>query len=101
MRKKNPFGKSRKQENPYAVYVGPAGFEWRVLKVYKHPDNESGPYYRWFISAKSNMTFGNYELGDAYGTEILEFGHLISCDPEWLEHYKSRSRMHPDFKVHQ
>ena len=30
---KNPFGKTRDMENPYAIYTGPAGFEWRVLKT--------------------------------------------------------------------
>ena len=37
----NPFAKSRKIDQPYAIYQGPSGWEWRVLKTYKQPANEA------------------------------------------------------------
>ena len=36
----NPFGKTRKVDEPYAVYRGHHGWEWRVLKTYQRPDKE-------------------------------------------------------------
>ena len=45
------FGKTRKAENPYAVYTDPrTGWTWKVLKTYKHSDAErKDPYARWFL----------------------------------------------------
>ena len=34
------FGKTRPQEKPYAIYKNTSGWEWRVLKTYKHSDAE-------------------------------------------------------------
>ena len=45
---KNPFGKGRKQDAPYAIYASPMGWEWRILKTYKQPANEAKDQYaRW------------------------------------------------------
>ena len=63
-RKKNPFGKKTDLDKPYAIYRNGA-WEMRVLKTYKHPDNEGGKYDRWFIAAKSPMTHGSWEYGDS------------------------------------
>ena len=41
------FGKTRPQEKPYAIYKNTSGWEWRVLKTYKHSDAErKDPYAR-------------------------------------------------------
>ncbi len=66
---KNPFGKTRGVEDPYATYSGPVGWEWRVLKTYKRPDKEQADAYaRWLVAASSPYT-------------------LVSCTDEWREHY--------------
>ena len=83
------FGKSRPQENPYAVYTNAQGWEWRVLKTYKHSDAEKkDDYARWFVAATSPMMHdGAFELGDTYAKEIREYGNLVQADPEWLDQY--------------
>jgi hypothetical protein len=68
---KNECGKTRKTDNPYEVYQGMNGFEWRVLKKYQNTENEAkNPYARWFCAVKSNFTYGEFELGDVYVSEI-------------------------------
>ena len=73
---KNLCGKLRKVNNPYEVYRNTtAGWEWRVLKKWQSPDNETGnPYARWLCAVKSPMTFGTYDLGDVYVSEVLANG---------------------------
>ena len=83
----NPFGKSRKIDNPYAIYVV-ADFEFRVLKTYKLPKSEAKDRLaRWFVAAKSDNTFGSFEGGDTYRSEVERYGTLVAATPEWLEAY--------------
>jgi hypothetical protein len=82
----NPFAKTRPIENPYAIYEGPAGFEWRVLKTYKLAKNED-MYSRWMVAAKSDATFGSFEMGDTYAIEVKRYGRLVAADPAWQETY--------------
>ncbi len=90
---KNPFGKTRKQDNPYAVYRGNGGFVWKVLKTYKLPTNEEkDEYARWFVAATSDMMHnGSYEMGDTYAIDIKRYGRLDreASDPAWVEAYGS------------
>jgi hypothetical protein len=87
---KNPFGKSRDAEKPYAIYKGANGFEWRVLKTYRKPENED-QYSRWFVSATSDLMFeGSYEYGDTYKNDIIHNGTLVYAEPEWQEHYENK-----------
>ena len=83
----NPFGKTRDQEKPYAIYKqGP--FEYRVLKTYKQPSTESKDVYaRWYLATKSPHTYGSFELGDGYAKDIRDKSELILADTDWLEHY--------------
>ena len=89
----NPFGKTRNQDAPYAIFQSPNGqWEWRVLKTYKHPKNEvKDPFARWFVAAKSPHTFGEFELGDSYARRnsydlgIADIGVLRACTQEWLD----------------
>ena len=88
---KNPFGKTRGVEDPYAIYSGPAGWEWRVLKTYKRPDKEQADAYaRWLVAASSPYTFGSHEMGDEYATNVRPY-MLVSCTDEWKEHYGAPS----------
>lgn len=87
---KNPFGKSRDAEKPYAIYKGANGFEWRVLKTYRKPENED-EYARWFVSATSDLMFeGSYEYGDTYKNDIVHNGTLVYAEPEWQAHYGNK-----------
>lgn len=85
----NPFGKSRDTAKPYAIYTGPMGFEWRILKTYKLAENEDS-FARWFVAAKSEATFGSHELGDTYAIDVKRYGRLVAADPAWLEAYDIR-----------
>ena len=74
---KNECGKMRDKENPYEVWKG-NGFEWRVLKKYQKPELEAkNPYARWFCAVSSPYTWGSFELGDVYVSEIKANGELI------------------------
>ena len=84
----NPFAKTRKTDNPYAIYVG-GGIEWRILKTWKMPKSElKDPYARWFVAAKSDATFGGFDMGDTYKNEVTSYGRLVAATPEWLEAYR-------------
>ena len=72
---KNMCGKTRKIDEPYEIWRGPSGFEWRVLKKYQNEKNESeNPYARWFCGVKSNFTYDSFEYGDVYVSEIKSRG---------------------------
>lgn len=92
---RTPFGKTRRLENPYAVYTNSQGWEWRILKTYQHPDKEkTNQYARWYVAARSPMTYGSWEYGDTYVTEIQQYGELrpaaATADEAqklWAEYY--------------
>jgi hypothetical protein len=86
----NPFAKGRKADAPYAIYQAP-GWEWRVLKTYKQPANETKDRYaRWFVAAKSDMTYGEFELGDTYAADVVTYGRLVAGTQEWLDTHGQR-----------
>jgi hypothetical protein len=70
----NPYGKTRKVDDPYFTYkLG--DWEWRVLKTYQTPDNESkNDYARWFCAVKSPYTYDSWEYGDTYISDITGVG---------------------------
>ena len=75
---KNECGKTRKTADPYEVYQGSNGFEWRVLKKYQNPENEAkNPYARWYCAVKSDMTYGSFEYGDTYVSDIMTYGQKV------------------------
>ena len=84
----NPFAKSRKADAPYAIYRA-GDMTWHVLKTYKQVQNEDA-YARWFVAAKSDATFGSFELGDTYAIEVKRYGTLVAADPAWQEAYDTR-----------
>ena len=72
---KNECNKTRNLDDPYEVWTGLAGFEWRVLKKYQNTENEAkNPYARWYCAVKSDYTYGEFEYGDVYVSEIHENG---------------------------
>lgn len=93
---KNPLGKTRKIDDPYAVFEHPmAGWKWKVLKTYQLPKNEK-QYARWFVAASSPHTHGSDEYGDTYLAELLE--QQVVCtyaSPEFIEQYRDDPRIHP------
>lgn len=76
---KNPCAKTRDVNDPYEVYRGTVNMmgdilhmEWRVLKKYQTPEKEAeNQYARWFCAVKSEATFGSYDMGDTYVSDIL------------------------------
>lgn len=85
----NPFRKAADIDSPYAVFTGYGGWEWRILRTYKQPSSEAkDPYARWFVAAKSPLTYGSWELGDTYKSEVMRHGRLSEATPEFYEAYK-------------
>jgi len=66
----NPCAKARKVDNPYEIWrnLFMPDWEWRVLKKWQLDDNK--PYARYFCAVKSPMTYGDWEYGDTYVTDI-------------------------------
>ena len=90
MAKRKPTLKqTAKIESPHAIYANlRAGWEWRVLKTYQTPANEQkGSYPRWFVAARSPMTYGSFEYGDTYRQFALSFGRLVAASDLWCESY--------------
>ena len=87
-RKKNLFAKSADKDNPHAIYeCGHMNFKWRVIKTWKHADNEpSDQYARWYCFVTSDMC-PEGEYGDVYKKEILDLARLTEASPEWLKAY--------------
>jgi hypothetical protein len=84
----NPFAKSRKIDNPHAIYAA-GDIEWRILKTYKTVKSEDkDPYARWFVAARSGATFGGFDMGDTYKVEVIRYGRLVAATPEWLKTYR-------------
>ena len=86
---KNPFGKRRDIDNPYAIYVDSYDFEYRILKTYQRRDKErDNPNAIWHVATKSPFTHGSYEYGDGYVNQILSNNPgLVSASPEWKDIY--------------
>lgn len=82
----NPFGKSRKTNDPYAIYKA-NGITWYVLKTYKLAKNED-QFSRWFVAGTSDATFGGFDLGDTYAYQVKAQGVLVAATPEWQEEYR-------------
>jgi len=85
----NTLAKTRATDAPYAIFEAPGGsFVWHVLKTYKMPKSEAkDAYARWFVAAKSDATYGSFELGDTYARDVTAYGRLVAADPAWLEAY--------------
>lgn len=91
----NPCNKERKVDNPYEIYENAfmPGWQWRVLKKWQIDNNK--PQARWFCAVKSPMTYGNWELGDTYVTDILQRGCYKLNDKDMknlLEWEKNQSK---------
>tara|TARA_R110002167_G_scaffold281166_1_gene486598 strand:+ start:336 stop:611 length:276 start_codon:yes stop_codon:yes gene_type:complete len=88
---KNLLGKSRKQDNPYAVFKGEGPFgetEMLLLKTYQIPTKErENVYARWFVAVKTPMTYGSYDMGDSYIKEATMGLTLTYASPEYKEQY--------------
>lgn len=89
MSNRTKFGKTAKVDKPYATFTNPQGWEWRVLKTYQTAKKEKeNPYARWFVAAKSPLTYGSWEYGDTYSREVKQYGTLSSATQDWLKEYK-------------
>jgi hypothetical protein len=90
---KNPLGKGRDVENPYAIFQD-GDFEIRVLKTYKLAKNEvSDQYARWYTVAKSPMTYGSWEYGDTYRNGVINHFQLTYASPEFIDAYRDDPRI--------
>jgi len=73
---KNLQLKTRKVNDPYEIWKCDAmNFEWRVLKKWQVNDDKQ--YARWFCAVKSDMTYGQWEYGDVYVSEIKEYARKV------------------------
>ena len=79
---KNLQNKTRDVEKPYAVFRA-GNWEWRVLKRYQNRDAEKkNEYARWLCAVQSPHTYGGWDMGDVYVTDIpnAELGMELGGD---------------------
>lgn len=78
----NPYGKTRKLENPYSIYQD-EDWEWRILKLNQKPENAANNQYASaFCAVKSPMTLGTFDFGDTYLNDI---GGVLVSGPDILK----------------
>jgi hypothetical protein len=79
----NLANKTRDVEKPYEIWVNErAGWEWRVLRKYKTPENEAkDTYAAWFCAVRSPHTYGSWEYGDTYVYDVVTNATLKFRDP--------------------
>jgi hypothetical protein len=82
---KNLCGKTRPLDHPYEIYIAPLRdggvWEWRILKKYQNPDAErKNAYARWFVAARSPMSFNSWEYGDTYIADIVKYARKVVCE---------------------
>lgn len=85
LRAKNLCAKTRKQDNPYEIWVR-ADWEWRVLKKWQIDDNKVAA--RWFVAVKSPHTYGSFELGDEYVANIKKYATKLN-DAQLVHHLQT------------
>jgi hypothetical protein len=73
---KNLQAKTMPVDKPYEIWANYSGWEWRVLKKWQADDDK--PYARWFCAVKSPMTYGEWEYGDTYVSEIKQYAVRIA-----------------------
>lgn len=65
---KNPAGKMRKQNQPYATWTDlRTGWKYKLLKSWQA--NNAKPYGRWFVSVTT--PYVTEEMGDSYVAQLL------------------------------
>jgi hypothetical protein len=89
--KNNPFAKSRKIDEPYAVYTGFGPFgetETRVLRTYKTPDKEvKDVFATWLLAVKSEDISDKFEVGHTFVREAIFKMKLVRCCGLWAKAY--------------
>jgi hypothetical protein len=71
----NLCAKTRPAADPYEIWQGPNGWEWRVLKKWQADDHK--PDARWFCLVKSPFV-PDGELGDVYAAEVMGNAHKVA-----------------------
>jgi len=72
----NPMGKTRKLDAPYLIVMN-GSWEYRVLKA--NTANPGKPGGSWFCAVKSENTFGGWDMGDTYISDVQ--GTVTFRDP--------------------
>ena len=82
MSEKNLCGKTRPIDNPYEVWRSYDGsWTWKVLKKYQKPSKEAeNPMAVWFCAVQSPYTYGSYDMGDVYVTDIVLHAEKINIE---------------------
>ena len=92
---KNPFGKRRPIDNPYAVYVYGSLNEpntiIKVLQTYKMPENEDCNSI-WYVATSTEWS-DSFEYADAYAYTIFKHGIGEYACKAWEDHYVTFHRI--------
>ncbi len=78
-------------EEPHATFMDSrGGWTWKVLKVYcSAKADRKDPYARWFLGVQSpHLPPGEYEMGDTYIRDVLQYGQLTSATDEFKAYFE-------------
>lgn len=83
VKKKMSTDQRIKADRPLEVYKNGQGWTWKVWKHYQRPDLEAkNPYARVFCSVSSPFTYGGYDMGDTYISDIRAGGGVLTFKEE-------------------
>lgn len=74
---KNPYGKTRKKDNPYFV-IEQHGWVWRVLKLYQAPAASTKNHFSRAFCLVSSPHCPGGELGDVYVRDVPGLTMLLA-----------------------
>jgi hypothetical protein len=87
----NLLGKGVTKDKPYATFEGEGYFGTttaHLLKVYQESEEERiNSLARWFVAMKTDQTFGSFDIGDSYLSEVVHGLHLTYASDAFLGQY--------------
>lgn len=79
--------KTATKEEPHATYSA-GEWTWKVLKVNAPSRDPSTQYVSWMCAVQSPMTYGGWDMGDTYSSEVLRFATLVDSTTEFADYLK-------------
>lgn len=74
-------------QEPHATYES-GDWTWKVLKVNAPKQPLDTHYISWFCAVQSPMTYGGWDMGDTYVTDVVNYATLVSATDEFKAYLK-------------
>jgi len=78
-RRKNAWGKTRPQDNPYFA-ISRGDWTWRILKAWQPAATaRENEFARYFCAVSSPFTAPGVDMGDVYVRDIPGYGSILAA----------------------